>query len=255
MKSKVFNAYSKYMILKHALKVKNIAETCEIFEISRTTFYNWNRAYQKHGMSGLEIKEAKKPKMPNKVSRSIESEILEHVKKYPKDGPKRIYYELKAEGLEVGETGIYNVLKRNNLSKKEQRIEYSKNKNSIVREKQKSKKSLPKLEFTKESYAGYVVIQKIDFIGTIEGVGKIYQYSIYDTYSKFGFVKIYNRKQDIDPWYYFELKLGYLMEIFDMNVENLLTEKSKEYVSYFVKNDRYKDIIKRFKINHKFINI
>lgn len=255
MKSKVFNAYNKYMILKHALKVKNISETCEIFEISRTTFYNWNRAYQKHGMSGLEVKDAKKPKMPNKVSRSIETEILNHVKRCPADGPKRIFYELKAEGIEVGETGIYNVLKRNNLSKKAERVEYSKNKSVLVRERQRSKKLIPSLEFTKETYAGYVVIQKIDLIGSFDGIGKIYQYSIYDTYSNFGFVKIYNRKQDIDPWYYFELKLVYLMEIFDMGIENLITEKSKEFVSYFVKGDRYKEILEYFNINHKFINI
>ena len=82
---------------------------------------------------------------------------------------------------------------------------------------------------------------------------KIYQYSLYDTYSKCGVVKIYNKKQDINIWYYFELKLVYLMKTFNLNIENLLTEKTKEFVPYFVKGDKYKEIIENSHINHRFI--
>ena len=59
--------------------------------------------------------------MPNKVNRTIEYEILSHVQRFPTDGPKRIYYELRAEGFNIGESGIYNVLKRYNLSTKVKR--------------------------------------------------------------------------------------------------------------------------------------
>lgn len=100
MKSKGFNAYTKQIILKHALKEKNISKTCDLFGISRTSFYNWQRAYKKHGVTGLEEKDRKKPDMPNKVSKEVEAEILAYVAKYPKDGPRRIYYELKAEGID-----------------------------------------------------------------------------------------------------------------------------------------------------------
>lgn len=254
MKVEVFNAHNKYMILKHALKEKNISQTCELFGISRTTYYNWNRAYEKHGMMGLAIKEPKKPKMPNKVNRTIEDEILLHVQRFPTDGPKRIYYDLRAEGFDTGESGIYNVLNRYNLSTKANRIYYSRNKGMYVIEKQKNKKSTLDFEHTKESYPGYVVIQRIDFLGTYDGIGKIYQYSLYDTYSKWGVVKLFNKKQDIDIWYYFELKLVYLMKTFNLNIENLITEKTKEFVPYFVKGDKYKEIIENCHINHKFIS-
>ncbi|MBU3142845.1 helix-turn-helix domain-containing protein [Clostridium sp. CF012] len=253
MKVEVFNAHNKYMILKHALKENNVSQTCELFGISRTTYYNWNRAYEKHGMLGLEIKEPKKPKMPNKANRSIEDEILSHVQRFPTDGPKRIYYDLRVEGFNIGESGIYNVLKRYNLSTKVKRIDYSKNKGIYVSEKQKNKKLALCFENTKESYPGYVVIQRIDFLGTYDGIGKIYQYSLYDTYSKWGVVKLYNKKQDIDIWYYFELKLVYLMKTFNINIENLITAKTKEFVPYFIKGDKYKEIIENSHINHRFI--
>ncbi|MGH4124657.1 MAG: helix-turn-helix domain-containing protein [Clostridium sp.] len=255
MKVEVFNAHNKYMILKHALKENNVSGTCELFGISRTTYYNWNRAYEKHGMIGLATKEPKKPKMPNKVNRTIEYEILSHIQRFPTDGPKRIYYDLRTEGFNIGESGIYNVLKRYNLSTKVKRIEYSKTKGIYVSEKQKNKNSTLYFEHTKESYPGYVVIQRIDFLGTYDGIGKIYQYSLYDTYSKFGVVKLYNKKQDIDIWYYFELKLVYLMKTFNLNIKNLITEKTKEFVPYFVKGDKYKEIIENSHITHKFISL
>ena len=128
MRAEVFSAHYKYRILKHAMKDKNVSRTCQLFGISRATFYNWNRAYTKHGISGLELKEPQKPTMPNKVSVETEQRILTYVVQFPDDGPKRIYYELKSEGLLIGESGIYNVLKRNSLTTKASRIAYSKKK-------------------------------------------------------------------------------------------------------------------------------
>ena len=253
MKSEGFNAHSKYMIIKHALKVNNVSRTCEVFGISRTTFYNWYRSYQKYGMPGLKNKEPLKPHMPNKVSKIIEAEILAYVQRFPEDGPKRIYYELKSEGFEIGESGIYNVLKRHNLSKKVQRISYSKSKAVHARLNQQRQGVKPSYhQAQKATYPGHFVIQRIDFVGKFELIGKIYQYSLYDLYSKLGVVKLYNKKQDIDIWYFFERKIVYLLKTFNLKIEHLITKKTKEFIPYFVKNNKYKEIITALKINHCF---
>ena len=253
MKFQGFNAYTKYRILQHALKVKNVSEVCELFGISRTTFYNWETAYQRFGIAGLENKVPKKPKMPNKISKAIEHEILKYVIKYPGDGPRRIYYELKSEGIDVGETGIYNVLKRNNLTRKKQRVEYSKYKRPPRGIKERKEKAALHLIDPKEAYPGYLVIQRIDYIGTFEGIGKIYQYCFYDTYSKWGEIKLYNKKHDIGIWEYFEQKLAYLLETFNLDIKNLITAKEREFLPYFVKGDKYNKIIDAYNIHHLFI--
>jgi transposase len=170
MKVEVFNAHNKYTILKHALKENNVSQTYELLGISRTTYYNWNRAYEKHGMMGLAIKKPEKRKMRNKVNKTTEDEILSHVQKFPTDGPKRIYYDLRAKGFDIGESGIYNILNRYDLSTKVKRIDYSKNKVTYVTEKQKNKKITLYFEHTKESYPGYVLIQRMDFLDTYNGI-------------------------------------------------------------------------------------
>lgn len=253
MKTQEFNSHTKYRILQHGLKGKNISETCKLFGISRTSFYNWREDYEKYGMAGLEKRKRRKPRMPNKVSKTIENEILDYVSRYPKDGPRRIYYELKAEGFNVGETGIYNVLKRNNLTRSNKRIEYAKRgKKNYGKGDRKNQDLLSDIDFD-TSYPGYTVIQRIDYIGSFDKIGRIYQYCFYDSHSAWGEVKLYNRKQDIDIWAYFELKLVYLLEVFNLDIENIITERTREFLPYFLKGDKYDDIIQGYNINHIFL--
>lgn len=255
MISKNFNAYTRYTILKHGFKSGNITETCELFHISRTTFYNWKNAYEKYGVIGLKNEEPRKPKMPNKVSKELEGKILDYIRKYPEDGPRRIYYELKSEGFDLGETGIYNVLRRKGLTKKAQRIKYSRSKRYDKKDSDNvENKSLGSFKIEK-TYPGYLSVQRINFVGTFDGIGKIYQYIIYDMDSKWVEIKLYNRKQDIDIWDFFELKLVYLMETFNINIENLVSQKERNFLPYFVKGDKYNKTIDAYNINHLFYTL
>lgn len=253
MKSEGFNAHSRSMILKYAQAEKNVSHTCRQFGISRTTFYKWHRAYQRHGLNGLKNKERKKPQMPNKVGRAIENEILAYVAAYPADGPKRIYYELKSQGVNISESGIYNVLRRYNLSQKTQRIIYSKNKR-LHPKKQQNQDIKSDLDQKQEvAYPGQFVIHRIDYIGKFDGIGKIYQYCLYDVYSKLGVVKLYNRRKDIDIWYHFQLKIVYLLKTFNLTIDHLVTIKSKELMVYFLKGNKYQEIMEHLNIKHSFV--
>ncbi|MGB4588631.1 MAG: helix-turn-helix domain-containing protein [Clostridiaceae bacterium] len=254
MKTEIFNAYTKSVILKHALKGNNVSKTCELFGISRATFYHWKNAFDQYGMAGLERKEPQKPQMPNQVNQKVEQEILEYVVNNPSDGPKRIYYELKTEGSTVGESGIYNVLKRHNLSKKIKRIEFAKTKvKSMIRDKKLVKK-VPHFKNFRNEHPGYLMIQRLEYMGTFDGIGKIYQYTIYDMASNWGLVQLYNRKQDIDVWQFFEHKLLYLIKTFNLKIDHLITDKTKTFVPYFVKDDKYLSILENAEICHYFVS-
>lgn len=252
MKAEKLNAYRKYIVIKHALKEKNVKGTCKLYGISRTTFYNWKRAYQKSGMAGLETKIPKKPQMPNRVSQKVEAEILAHIARYPADGPQRIYYELKTRGIGIGESGIYNVLRRHHLTRRAQREEFAQNKALQTRKRQEGKKVKLAIKNPTDSFPGHLMIQRMAYMGNFEGIGRVYQYSIYDTYSQWGAVKLYNRKQDIEAWDFFELKIVYLMKTLHLEIQNLLTEKSKEFLPYYIKGDKGKEVLERQQIHHLF---
>lgn len=251
-----FNAHTKYRILQHALEGGNISRTCELFGISRPTFYKWQEAYQKFGITGLKNKERAKPQMPNKVSKAIEKEILDYVLRHPKDGPRRIFYELKSEGIQVGETGIFNVLKRQQLTSQEERLAYAQKRGLSAKGSRTRKNSqLLRVIQKEKSYPGYLVVQKLDDMGSFDKIGKVYQYSFYDTESQWVEVKLYNRKNDIDVWDFFESKLVYLLEVFGLSFENLVTDKERTFLPYFLGSQGYEEILSAYSIKPIFCRL
>jgi transposase InsO family protein len=78
-------------------------------------------------------------------------------------------------------------------------------------------------------HPGYLLAQDTYYVGTIKGVGRIYQQTVIDTYSKVAFVKLYDRKNalvaadmlndQVIPWF----------EEQDIRVLRILTDRGTEY--------------------------
>jgi transposase len=245
------NAKSKYNIIKYALKTNNVSKTCHLFGISRTIYYRWYNRYKSHGIEGLENKVNKKPAMPNKVRKDTERAILNHVNKYPEDGPKRIYYELKSKGHLVGESGIYNVLKRNSLSKKIERELYAKDKNNKRASKKQEEELDYRLNNKDNSYPGYVLIQNISFLGTFENVGKVYQYAICDVHSKWGAVKLYNSKNSTNVIDFMKTKVISISKTLNIPMKNIVTNNGIEFTTSWKSGiHKYEEFLAENNVKH-----
>jgi len=82
-----FIASFKYSVLQHAYKNKNIADTCRIFNLSRTVYYKWLKRFNKLGYPGLLNKRRSKPKMPNQIKPDKQQIIYNYIVNYPTHGP------------------------------------------------------------------------------------------------------------------------------------------------------------------------
>ncbi|MBS4169382.1 hypothetical protein NEOC95_000086 [Neochlamydia sp. AcF95] len=97
-------------------------------------------------------------------------------------------------------------------------------------------KALEKAKEEKEAHGeietehpGYLLSQDTYYVGTIKGVGRIYQQTVIDTYSKVAFVKLYDRKNalvaadmlndQVIPWF----------EEQDIRILRILTDRGTEY--------------------------
>jgi len=54
-----------------------------------------------------------------------------------------------------------------------------------------------KTAYIKVHYTGYLFYQDTFYVGTIKGIGKIYQQAGIDAYSSFGFAKFYTNRMAI----------------------------------------------------------
>lgn len=251
MDEEKLNAANKYNIIQYALRTNNVSQTCKTFGISRTIFYRWYRDFKKYGMDGLKSKERKDPNMPNRVNSDTERIILEQVIICPQDGPKRIYYELKSQGINVGETGIYNVLKRNRLSRKEERIAFSKkhlSKNEVAKKERKKEINLKNIE---NSYPGYAILQTTNYLGNVNKIGRVYQIMIYDLNSKFALGRLYSTKSSINAMEFMKMKVFPIARTLEIPMDNIITNNSMEYSTNWEKGThKYDEFLKENHINH-----
>jgi transposase len=237
------NERTKYQIIMQGITGRNVSKVCKEYGISRTLYYRWNRAYREQGMKGLAEQE-RKPKMPNQADKKTEKRILQHVSRFPEDGPKRIYYELRDEGWTLGESGIYNVLRRNELSTRKQREAYAKRMKEARRSKAEPDKSpgqssalVKRLDVRMKNpdnaKPGYFCLQSIHYMGHFPKVGRVYQYTLYDVYSRLALVKLYPRKELIEIIEFMDTKVLPLLKAFHFEIEHLVTNRSQEFSTHW----------------------
>ncbi|MBV1820691.1 helix-turn-helix domain-containing protein [Bacteroidales bacterium MSK.15.36] len=247
------NMNIRYLIIIYSIRYGNVSETCRLFGISRTTYYKWYERYKKFGIEGLKDAEKKKPNMPNKISKEIEKIILDLVIERPKDGPRRLSYDLNDMGIDISETGVYNVLKRNGLNRTKDRIKFARENEYLYSHKTRKNK-LPNYKEVEKYYPGYVLQLGTSYIGKVDNIGKVYMVSIVDCYSNFAVAKVYNDKSFASVKDLIDTKLIPIMKNFHIDVENIITNGSREYTTNWEGGKhKFKTLLNEYNIKHHII--
>jgi transposase InsO family protein len=76
---------------------------------------------------------------------------------------------------------------------------------------------------------GYCGAQDTFYVGTLKGVGRIYQQTFIDTYSKVGFAKLYDRKTPVTAAELLNDRVLPFFEQHDIPLNRVLTDRGTEY--------------------------
>ena len=233
----------------------SVTKLCKLFNRSRTWFYKWKRRYDFHGKDGLRDVDRSSPAMPNKTPLDIGMRILDFIITYPAYGPKRISNELTKQNVSVKPSAVYNVLKRHNLNTCKQRLEYMRIKNGVVatpsdleRDRDKSKtRSL----CTK--YPGHIVGMDVFYVGTLKGIGRIFQFAAIDTYSSYSWAKLYTDKSAVSA-------CDFMMHIYnnslDVPIQSVLTDNGLEFTTHHTsKNHSFERMVCKLAIKHRLTKV
>ena len=243
----------KYSVLQHAQENKNITFTCKIFQISRTIYYDWLKRFLKFGYPGLQDKVKRKPKMPNQIKPDKEKIILNYIIKYPTHGPKRIANELRQQKVIISETGVYHVLCRKGFNHRLDRLFYAQGKsdNLVVTERYLREIAKRQRMHISAHYPGYLFCQDTFYVGTIKGLGRIYQQTGIDTYSNFGFAKVYTDKTAVSAIDFLVTKVLPVYGQFHIPMDRILTDNGKEYTTHWANGRHaYELFLKQNNIRH-----
>jgi len=242
--------HRKVMIQARLMRSLSIPELCRQFYVSHTTSYKWLNRYLEGGKLALANKIRSPGKEPHQIPGEIEKAILDFSQKHPAAGPQRISDELRQEGILVGKTEAYNALKRHKLNHKKYRYLRIQDSNIIAKNPYQREITARKRNSIKTKAPGYLINIDTFYVGTIKGIGRIYQIAAVDTFSNFGWAKVYISKCARSAC---DFLLYLKNNTLGRYISRVLTDNGLKFTVYHKsKKHHFEDLLKLYKIKHKY---
>lgn len=193
----------KVNILELGRTLGNISEACRKLGVSRQHYYDIKKAITEEGLEGLLEKSRRSPRVGNRVAGEIEERVLDYSLQYPTHGQTRVANELKKAGIQISPGGIRSIWMRHNLQVKALRLKrlekWAAENTDVLTESQvqaleDAKKEREAHGEVESPHPGFLLAQDTCYIGSIKGVGRIYQQTGIDTHANVGFAKVYTEK-------------------------------------------------------------
>ncbi len=245
----------KVGLLNLAAELGNVSRACKVMGFSRDTFYRYQAARDEGGVEALIDANRRKPNIKNRVEEATETAITAFALEQPAFGQVRVSNELRQRGIFVSPSGVRSVWLRKNLESFKKRLAalerhvaetgdvLTEAQIQALERKQEDDVAMGEIE---TAHPGYLGSQDTFYVGTLKGVGRIYQQTFVDTYSKWAAAKLYTTKTPITAAdmlndrvlpFFAEQGMGMIRILTDRGTEYCGKPESHDYQLYLALND------------------
>jgi transposase InsO family protein len=245
--------HSSERIIKHKLGLLNLAEelgnvskACQVMGLSRDTFYRYKKAVESGGVAGLLEKDRRRPNLKNRTDEQTEAAVVDYALEQPAHGQVRTSNELRKRGSFISPTGVRSVWLRHGLATFRDRLRALEAKMAAeglvlteaqVQALEKKRQDDEASGEIETAHPGYLGSQDTFYVGTMKGVGRIYQQTFVDTYSKFAAAKLYTTRTPITAADLLNDRVLPLFEQHGLPLLRVLTDRGTEYCGRAERHD------------------
>ena len=230
-------AHRRLSVLELAQQLGSVSRACKSAGMDRTSFYEWKRRFQTHGLEGLKDLPPVHKSHPQSTPQQTIDRIVALALESPAYGCNRLSDLLRLEGVGISAITVQSILAKNGLATRYERLL-----------KLEQKAATEKIDLTAEQIAliekanpcfaerhvessrpGELISQDTFYVGHLKGVGKVYLHTAVDTYGSYAFGFLHASKQpeaavallhnDVLPFY----------EDKGIPVANILTDNGREF--------------------------
>ncbi len=198
------------------------------------------------GIDALIDKNRRSPNLKNRVDESIERAVKAYAVEWPAHGQHRTSNELRKQGVFVSGSGVRSIWLRHDLENFKKRLKALEAKVAAeglilndaqiaaLEKKQHDDEACGEIE---TAHPGYLGSQDTFYVGNLKGVGRIYQQTYVDTYSKVAHCKLYTTKTPITAADVLNDKVLPFYEANALPVLRILTDRGTEYCGKVEQHD------------------
>jgi len=206
----------KLFILNYVKEVGNTTKALREFNIQKSTFYKWKKAYDKEGPNGLIQKKPIANNHPRKIKPEVTEKILYLRKAYQLGSWRIKWYLERYHGISISESSVSRILIRNGVNRLENK---------------KSRRTLHTKRYSKQ-VPGHHVQMDVKFI-TLKDASDItvrrFQYTAIDDATRVRVLKAYvkhNQANAIDF-------VNHVIEKFPFRIHTIRTDRGHEFQARF----------------------